>query len=237
MPVFPDWQERLCVCAKGNPTASKHSPPYWASVFIPKVAFNNNHIKISTHSISNQGFISHNTFWEQGLQPPVQLFYCTFPSSQSPFKECWILFLPLRLCPWAFLSSWLDFDLLLSSDGSESSFSVKIKTVKYFFFQYISKRNYMQLQLYDIVGVMRCHAENRNEVCLPRFQAMCALLSFMATKITTTIRPKMRHVTRKTSKELPSLPVCVFGSFNVPENGQHCQQYLNHFCILLHWYC
>lgn len=37
---------------------------------------------------------------------------------------------PLEFCPWPFLSSWLDFDLLLSSEGSESSFSVTNKTMK-----------------------------------------------------------------------------------------------------------
>lgn len=37
---------------------------------------------------------------------------------------------PLEFCPWPFFSSWLDFDLLLSSEGSESSFSVTKKTMK-----------------------------------------------------------------------------------------------------------
>ncbi len=64
--------------------------------------------------------------------------------------------------------------------------------------------------------------ENGNMICLPLFQARCALLSLMSKKMTTTRRQKIRHVTRKTSKdELPSAPVCIFGSSKLPENGQH----------------
>lgn len=47
-------------------------------------------------------------------------------------KEYRVICLPLRLCPWEFFSSWLDLDLLLSSDGSESSFSARIKTAIWF---------------------------------------------------------------------------------------------------------
>lgn len=58
-----------------------------------------------------------------------------------------------------------------------------------------------------------------NMVCLPLFQAMCALLSLMAKKMTTTSRPNIRHVTRKTSNdELPPVPVRIFVSLKLPEN-------------------
>lgn len=55
--------------------------------------------------------------------------------------------------------------------------------------------------------------------CLPFFQAICALRSLMAKKITTTKRAKIRHVTRKTNTgELSLRPFCRFGP---PGNDQH----------------
>lgn len=77
------------------------------------------------------------------------LYHITVPSSEadmttnscektrSATKRLWrsaeSSSIPFRLCPWEALSSWLDLDLLLSTDGLESSFSVTIKkkTVKY----------------------------------------------------------------------------------------------------------
>lgn len=166
---------------------------------------------------------------------------------------------PFRLWAWAFFSSWLDLDLLLSSEGLDSSFSVTIKTVIFLILNTFHKegaqicgvtRHTLRKPLYSAVNYRflicskthvkektdsndhklphtfmaltkvqtsrycRCdvvNVETGNVFRLPLFQMTCALLSLMAKKMTTTRRPKIRHVTRKTSND--ELPLaCMTGS-------------------------
>lgn len=91
----------------------------------------------------------------------ITAVFCTevivFAGSSTTYCVKAVLKRPLLRCACEVFSSWLDLDLLLSSDGLESSFSL--------------------------------------------FQAMCALLSLIAKKMTTTRRPQIRHVTSKTSND------------------------------------
>lgn len=48
--------------------------------------------------------------------------------------------------------------------------------------------------------------DNVNIFCSPFFHMMCAFLSLMAMKMTTTMRQRIRHATRKISRPEPLLP-------------------------------
>lgn len=81
-------------------------------------------------------------------------------------------------------------------------------------------QNKPQLQC-DVVALIRYRAENVTKVCLPLFQARCALLSLMAKNMTTTRRQNIRNVTRLTSKELPPFFIRLSGSLKLPGSGHH----------------
>lgn len=145
--------------------------------------------------------------------------------------------IPLRLCAWEELSSWLDFDLLLSIDGLDSSFSVTIKTVKYsqhsssYSLGVACESSRCPLLLFgerEVAAATTCesHVISNEQMmssgkmwCSPFFHATCAFLSLMAMKMTTTTRQRIRNVTRTISKaELFPLPFCMSKSFGRPGN-------------------
>ena len=124
--LFPDWQAESMWSKLSPPGNVRLSVIHFLKL---KVAFNDDKFNF-------------NTWYNISVNVPLQLDYSInvlseqFHISKEVLNDSdWQL--PLRLCPWLFLSSWLDFDLLLSSDGSESSFSVTIKTVQFIiFFKY-----------------------------------------------------------------------------------------------------